>query len=386
MAGQSRQEKKGFGAEASHISEASAPEPLRLSLALIFMVWSFGTYQALVPYFIAVSSIFFLVFYLYGQAPSDISWSGLCLRMILMFLTGFLGYLILSKAIIYVRFGTFRTYLTDSYMSWGSVPLAQCISNILGDIKRLVFRELPVYSRLYVPVTLGTFMLSMHRGLTLKRKGAPWLMAGLLVMISSCFFMTFVLGNYQVLRANMTEPLTFAFSAAFLCLLLRDLEAWSLVKRLRSGRLLRYGCLLVLSMGLMSQLDMTNRYAELIHQVAEADVRMAEDIYDRTSSMRAPENRSETPMVFAGSWSPDLPDNGVQPWDATGISFFSIDSSSVQGSARIARFMNILGLETAEPDAVQYAAAMEAAESMPCWPSEGSCIYKDGVIIVKLSQ
>ena len=140
----------------------------------------------------------------------------------------------------------------------------------------MVFRELPVYSRLYVPVTFGAVILSIYRGLRLKRKGTLWLMAGLLVMICSCFFMTFVLGNYQVLRANMTEPLTFAFSAALLCLLLRDLEAWSLVKRLRAGYLLRYGCLLVLAMGLMSQLDITNRYVELIHHVAEADVRMAE--------------------------------------------------------------------------------------------------------------
>ena len=205
-------------------------------------------------------------------------------------------------------------------------------------------------------------------------------------MICSCFFMTFVLGNYQVLRANMTEPLTFAFSSALLCLLLRNLEAWSLVKRLRAGYLLRYGCLLVLAMGLMSQLDMTNRYVELIHHVAEADVRMAEDIYDSTVSMRDPENEGQTPMVFVGSWSPELQGNGVQPWDATGISFFTIDSTNVQGSARIARLINILGLETAEPNADQYAMALEAAENMPCWPAEGSSIYKDGVIVVKLSQ
>ena len=191
-----RVSKKGLRTEALHLAGISVPELLRLPLALIFMTWSFGTYQALVPYYIAVNSIFFLVFYLYGHVPEDICWLGLCLRLVLMFLLGFLGYLVLSKAIIYVRFGTFRTYLTDSYMSWGNVPLAQCISNILGDIRRLVFRELPVYSRLYVPVTFGAVMLSIYRGLRLKRKGTLWLMAGLLVMICSCFFMTFVLGNY----------------------------------------------------------------------------------------------------------------------------------------------------------------------------------------------
>ena len=102
--------------------------------------------------------------------------------------------------------------------------------------------------------------------------------------------------------------------------------------------------------------------------------------------MRGPGNEGQTPIVFVGSWSPELQDTGVQPWDATGISFFTIDSSNVQGSARIARLMNILGLETAEPNADQYAMALEAAKNMPCWPADGSCIYKDGVIVVKLSQ
>ena len=72
-----RVSKKGLKVETSLIAGMSVPELLRLPLALIFMTWSFGTYQTLVPYYIAVNSIFFLVFYLYGPVPEDICWLGL---------------------------------------------------------------------------------------------------------------------------------------------------------------------------------------------------------------------------------------------------------------------------------------------------------------------
>ena len=51
------------------------------------MVWSFATYQVLVPYFIAVSALLFIVFYLLGEARER--YFDMCLRIVLAFLAGF---------------------------------------------------------------------------------------------------------------------------------------------------------------------------------------------------------------------------------------------------------------------------------------------------------
>ena len=91
-------------------------------------------------------------------------------------------------------------------------------------------------------------------------------------------------------------------------------------------------------------------------------------------------------MVFVGKWEPEIPAMYVRPWDATGISFFSIDSGYLNGSARISRLMRDMGLRAPEPLEQHFRIAEECAETMTVWPAEGSYILKDGVLVVKLSE
>ena len=48
--------------------------------------------------------------------------------------------------------------------------------------------------------------------------------------------------------------------------------------------------------------------------------------------------------------------------------------------------MNSLGLPASYPTDSQYARAKELSRDMPCYPAEGSILFEEGMIIVKLSE
>ena len=134
------------------------------------------------------------------------------------------------------------------------------------------------------------------------------------------------------------------------------------------------------------QVSLSNQIEQMVHMVAEADKNMAETICAKTEDLRTLEDGTTAPMVFIGRWEPELPAMYVSPWEATGISFFTIDTGELNGSARISRFMRSMRLRAPEPSEQNLQIAKECAETMPVWPEEGSYVLRDGVLVVKLSE
>ncbi len=86
---------------------------------LICMIWSFSTYQTMVPFYIAVNAVFFFFLYLYGEKRS--SYFRDCLKLVLVFAAGLVGYLVSGKLWLVLRHYPGATALSDSYLGWGGV-------------------------------------------------------------------------------------------------------------------------------------------------------------------------------------------------------------------------------------------------------------------------
>lgn len=91
-------------------------------------------------------------------------------------------------------------------------------------------------------------------------------------------------------------------------------------------------------------------------------------------------------IMLVGEYAPAFPASYVNPVDAAGISFFEIDESIILRSHRVARLMYAMGLDVFETPAELEEYACQQAEDMPVWPEEGSMIYENGLITVKMGE
>lgn len=192
-------------------------------------------------------------------------------------------------------------------------------------------------------------------------------------MVFSPFFMSIVLGNCQIVRGHLVYPLVFAATAGIVAMFAAH---YSVAK---------YPVFALLSVMLFSQIDIANRYEQTIHFTADADRRLAQEIYTRTELLQhGDEEGGRFPLVFVGDYAPPRPDSYIGAWDAAGISYFEIDAMNVHRSRRIARLMNAMGLPAVEPEQEQYDYACQRADQMGVWPDEDACVCENGMIIVKM--
>ncbi|CBL36751.1 hypothetical protein CL3_27280 [butyrate-producing bacterium SM4/1] len=341
------------------------------------MIWGFSTYQVLVPFYIAVNASVFVLYYLedQGKRRDGRGLFSVCIRLAAMFAAGLAGYLILARvsaALLSHMAGTGKLFQT--YSRWGSMELSGIAAGIRQDLVRVLAHELPAYSRFYLPVTVLFFLLCLFRGWRAEKKGKIFLLLAAAVTVFSTFFMTFVVGGPQILRAQLVYPFVLAFCSAALVKLVGD-------RKILTALL----CVFFLFSGL-EQTKTANRYYEAMHLTALQDQMLAEKIYAQTQSVRDPADEKAVPFVFIGGRKAvETPSNRLK-WDALGASIFEIDPTTRIGSVRIVCLMNSLGLPASYPTDSQYARAKELSRDMPCYPAEGSILFEEGMIIVKLSE
>lgn len=346
-----------------------------LIASLVFMIWGFSTYQVLVPYYLAVNGSLFVLAYLYQDKPEHKSWLRICMGFVVLFLAGLLGHLAVSKLLIWCIYGVTEVpHLNDTYSCWGKLEPYQCFDSIRGDLKRVLKPELLLFSRLYGPALVLFFAGMCIQGWRKRKGGYGFFLFAVIFTGFSPFLMSLVLGNYQIVRAQMVYPFILGFCCAVVVALLWGKRFITLVF---AG---------IMTLFTINQIKISNLYYQLAHQTAVEDASFARGIYGETLNLRPHSQMDSIPIVFAGRREAVRASSSVNPWDAFGLSFFEIDHDTIHGSIRIARLMACLGLETAEPEPTQYEYGLEAAKGMESWPQKGSVRYENGIIIVKLSE
>lgn len=260
-----------LGAYACHIWAYKKGGNVWAVLGLGCMVWSFGTYQVLVPFYIAVNVLFYLVDYLYGEKRDD--YFVICVKLAGVFLAGLAGYLAFSKFWALIRYHMVTSHLSDTYLGWGNFAFLDCLRYIKMDLWRVLFHQCAAFSKGYLPMTGLLAVLALWNGKKIGKKKFILYLLAVGVFVASPFFMTILLGNCQILRAHLVYPLVFAATAGLVAMLLADKKK------------VKYPIIAVLLFLFCEQVTVSNRYEQTVHFVADADREMARNIYAQAEEL-----------------------------------------------------------------------------------------------------
>lgn len=339
--------------------------------AVFCLVLAFSIYQALVPLFIAMTIGCFLLYMERGGKTF-----GVIVKLILSFVLSLVLYYIANKLVIYLLHIGASTYLEDQIM-WGKVPVSECISNILSNIRRAVTAR-GIYLTLAYPAALlaalGLIILMAKR----RTKKMPLYILCVLVLLLSPFFMTILMGNTPQYRTQLTLPFVCGFVLQYL-LMAGPLAAF------RYRKVLIYPALFLVALLGCRQGMVCARLFNTEYVVYQEDVRLAVKISDRIDKLDLGESPAE-PVVFIGTRTPKLNPSTKNESELSGFSFYQIAFSTTHGTFEIKNFMDTLGYHYRMPTDAQAQQAESLSADMPIWPNNGSVTVKNGLIIVKLSD
>ena len=361
-------------------------------LCMAFMVWAFGTYQAFIPFYIALTLIAFILWYLrddtYPSPEAEASKEGvrigtgifaklstpfrLGILQAAVFAAGFLLYIIIAQIVKSTI--EFETAYVGSMFKWREIGLRAGLGNILTDIKYIYFAELDTFfSPLFLPLLILAMVLLLIRGYKRGRKGYWVFFIACGLLAASPIYITILSGNNQMIRSLFAYPLLFSFCMGYLTKL--------------SGRVLKvFMGLLALSL----VIGMANTTVALFHTAYlsyEQEKALSGALYERISQTAMDAGLGNTPrVVFVGKKGISLPGDALRG-DVIGKSFFEWDQGDYAGSTRrIMGYWVHLGYYIAPPSLEDAEIAKEEAKDMPVWPATDSVRVTHGFIVVKLSD
>ena len=351
---------------------------LAFLLSLPLVVISFGIYQSMVPIQLCLYLGCFLML-LYGEEAEGkkrnvfaaVGW------VVAHFLIAFVVYEVIAKL-----FFTHMDYLTDQVV-WKDTELKVVLMYIKGYIRDVVMAEgiyyTPTYNICWI-IGLGAMALLFLR---LKRKSV-WYGLGLLGVVLSPFFLTFIMGRFQFPRVQLTLPLACGVLWLFGShVLLMELKAFW--KRGAAAFLAAAGCAMIF----MNAMPMMRLFytRDVIGKADEMTAAMLIGDLDDVIAVH-----QGKPVIFIGHrqalvnatcYEEEV--NGTYVvLSAFGIEYM-MEPEYYYSTHRLLGFFKTLGFKFRGPTMEMMSSAYEDSKDMVVWPLEGSIKEFDDYVIVKLS-
>lgn len=352
---------------------------LAFLLSLPLVVISFGIYQSMVPIQMCLYLGSFLML-LYGEEAEGKKRNVFATvgGVILHFLIAFVVYEVIAKL-----FFTHMDYLTDQVV-WKDTELKVVLMYIKGYIRDVVMAEGIYYTLAYDICWVTGLAAMVLLFLRLKQKSV-WYGLGLLGVVLSPFFLTFVIGRFQFPRVQLTLPLAcgvlWLFGAHVVSV---ELKA---VWRKAAVALLTFaGCAMVF----MNVMPMMRLFytRDVIGKADEMTAAMLiGDLDDVTALYQG------KPVIFIGHRQALVNDscyeeevNGTYVvLSAFGIEYM-FEPEYYYSTHRLLGFFRTLGFGFRGPTMEMMPSAYEDSRDMAAWPLEGSIQEFDEYVIVKLSD
>jgi hypothetical protein len=352
---------------------------------LLSMVWAFGTYQSMVPLYISLVLISFLLCYISGNSKNTLGYG---LKHVVVFAAGCLLYL--SAASLAKKFAASDSIYIENQFHWGKDDVSVCIFYVREGIKSVLKGENIFFRKAYAPAAALSSILAMVHGWK-KRRGVLdyiWYLVGLGLFILSPFFLILVTGWVLPLRTQLVYPLTSAFFMAFLTTWdqasLKKTPLGNLPSKLLSAVLILFCVLGVIKNGR----SMTQLY-ETSWEAYRSDVLTANRLYSDICHAAGDKDILEYRVAFVGGRSAGLTDTAARG-ELIGLSFFEAEAHTPGGiSGRVGHWFNTMGLKITtlnQGDQELYRELASSVTGDPDWPREGSITVKGDIIIVKLSD
>jgi hypothetical protein len=381
---------------------------IKVIIPFILTVFSFGVYQPLVPLFLCIVFIYFILLHENSNYPQR-EYSLLCLKLFVFFIAAFASMSIINKIIQSAL--SLDTVGMERVMIWNKSGLRSIIANILAQGYALTIGGLPFVHSIFSPVMADLYgspldpfgrpvadiifnnaraigniillpfavvflaMIFMNaRNNIPKGRRLLYALAGVGVPVS-IFFLVIVSGEVLGTRILFSLP----FAAAFM---------FYYVARAQKT-LLRRVCYVLILGAAFYQAQMSQIMLESTVRVSDIDSKIAFDLNSRIQNVLGGDAElPEMPVAYIGNINHPLK-NQRFTIEMAGRSVFEWWTPSdmfTQTQFHVISFMNIFGFNYSLPTPDQMREAYEASGGMPAYPLEG-CVKNLGyVVVVKMGD
>lgn len=349
--------------------------------SVIFLPVIFSVYQSFVPlYIFGVVALCCL----YLPFSDQIRHIQDYLRYIGLHMVIFLSGFFLNQRITAVYYDQ-SSYLTNQ-IQWDPNDLAAGLRRIYAHIFVAALGKGTFYSASFAAIALLLLVLwlvKLFRGKTVGRGIFNLFLLGSLYL--SPFYLTIVLGERPVARAELVLPFTTGFMLYLCCVLLYRQPDWNSALWKTLAKVVF--CILCL-VCIWDEADTSSRMYYTDNLRFQQDASLAEDLICQIALATGDPDYTG-PVVFVGKKEPTYNASYVKG-DVMGQSFFAWDTDVAPqnhwSSIRIVGFMNCMGANYTPPTEEQTASATAVAASLPCYPQEGSVLMQWDFVVVKLSE
>lgn len=359
---------------------STGKKSLWLLPTILLLQIPFSTYQAFVPLFItgAVGMTLLQSLFTSKTIREQLRYVG---RFILVFLGGFLLNQLISRLFFMDSF-----YLNEQF-SWSELGFWGGCLKILSHVRDVLSGYGTYYFIEFLILCLILSVIMLRHFFQVKKADTIlWQLFLLCAWFASPFYLSLLLGARPVIRAQLVLPFVTG-GTALLCGYL--FLQWNLFPSKSTLRRIA-GCLLVLlCLGTVYQeASVTSRlyYSDVIRK--QGDLSLAVSLQKDIQAFTGESCYSGT-VLFWGRREAAKNPSCIQG-DIMGQSFFDWDVDAephyFYSSNRIVDFLNSLGSSYCKPIAEQITRAAEYMEDIPCYPSPGSIIWVDDMVVVKLSE
>ena len=352
--------------------------PVAFVLALPLMLIIFSVYQVMNALFLFGAVSCFFLYYFFGISESEEEKNGkelwlYILRFAIVFLVGF----VLNQAITALFFS--NAEYVNNQISWGKMPLADCILSIFTHVKNVALGENVFYIKtfsLFAVILIIQVVLALKNSkLTSKYLGALCL----ILLFMSPFYMTLITGGLNVARSQLVLPFTLAFMGYVTCLFK--------VKGEKLQRVIKIAVWCVGCLTLIYQVPYTMRLNHTGELRYESDVQVADALIEDIMVYQNAD--CSRPVVFIGGHEEPLGDNSLHG-DCLGESILNWDTEvepkGYYSTLRIVNFMEYRGTTFRRGNEDETLYSYKVSREMNDWPAEDSIRLVMDLIIVRLSE
>lgn len=356
-----------------------------LAAGVPLMVFGFGGYQALVPFYMALALGLYLIYYEFHVEKPRWFYLQAALLEVLAFVIGYVLYSLLGKLIIVVTQGWwFPDEYLDGQLLWSSNPAETCIGFIKHYMRQVLLGEGEFYSGAYLLLAVVFAVRLLYVWAKRRRRDYILYAMASLCMVLSPFFLSFYQGGAVLMRTQFALPAALAFFGAAAAMAVsgksEDRGERGQVMRLAGGVLL--AALFVFA---FRQGSITGRAMLSAQWAHDLDRQAAFELSEAMHRIGAVS--PDTRVAMVGCYSPELPASADIRQETIGYSVFEWDYQGEIGvTERGTGFMKAMGVPFEPATKEEYDRAVEMSASMPGWPYEGSVQWMGDVVVVKFPQ
>lgn len=342
------------------------------ALSIAALLFSISIYQGTITIFVLLT-----VTHLFFESIKNESFTLKILLkkaapFLLVFIISLIGYKLIDIVFkhIFEEKIQGRNYI-ENFKNWGKLPVKTIIYSVIGNTilyftDRIFYGGYAIYS-IFIIVPFILFQIIRR----IKKFAGRILTIFLLIaMVMTPFLIMYIFGTFIPPRSMLALP----FMIAIL---------WFILYRNISEKFKKI-VLGVTFIVLIGNTYCTTRLFYSAYTSWQADRDMANRIIERIYSLELPVENEKIPIAFIGKYQFEENQLFMKTKDVFGASFFEWDNGNPY---RMNLIFNTVGenhFQVVIPN--ENNGLIEKSMDMPDWPYKGSVVYRDGVVVVKLSE